>query len=149
VAEGDEVVATKGSTEEDGLKRDVPDDMKHLVMTEEELAAAMKSANETNSAPKKSRTRTKSKFTMFPDAWDDQLARVKADGCTYRVALSLLREKWRAGDSRVKLANVALEARNVSRWSKQHALDQLVEAGLISIERRPRKSPIVMVKFAD
>jgi hypothetical protein len=131
------------------MKRDVPHDMKHLVMTEEELAAAMKAANGSGSAPKKSRARAKSKFTMFPDEWDYQLARVKADGCTYRVAISLLREKWRADDNRVKLANVALKARNVSRLSKQHALDQLVEAGLISIERRPRKSPIVMVKFAD
>ena len=32
------------------------------------------------------------KFTMFPDAWDYQLAKIRADGCTYRVAIYLLRD---------------------------------------------------------
>jgi hypothetical protein len=38
------------------------------------------------------RRRMGAKFTMFPDAWDYQLAKIKADGCTYRVAIYLLRE---------------------------------------------------------
>jgi hypothetical protein len=86
---------------------------------------------------------------MFPVEWQYQLARVKADGCTYRVALYLLWEAWRSQSNRVKLTNVGLKEHGVSRWSKQHALDQLAEAGLISTERRPWKSPVVAVKFTD
>jgi hypothetical protein len=31
-----------------------------------------------------------SKFTKFPKMWREQLARIRANGCTYRVALYLL-----------------------------------------------------------
>jgi hypothetical protein len=130
------------------VKRNVPDDIKDLVWTDEEAAAAMKAASK-GSTPKKVQARSKSRFTIFPDEWDYQLARVEANGCTYRVAIDLLREVWRSQSNRMKLPNVALKQRNVSRWSKQRALDQLEEAGLISIERHARKSPIVVVKFMD
>jgi hypothetical protein len=130
------------------MSRKVPDDMKDLVLTEAEVAAAIKAARG-GSTPRKLRTRSKSKFIIFPVEWQFQLARVKADGCTYRVALYLLWEAWRSQSNRVKLANVGMEEHGVSRWNKHRALKQLVEAGLISIEQQPRKSPIVTVKFTD
>jgi hypothetical protein len=108
----------------------------------------MKAASE-NPSPKKSRARTRSKFIMFPVEWRYQLARVKADGCAYQVALHLLWEAWRSQSNRVKLPNVGLKELGVGRRGKRHALDQLVEAGLISTERQPRKSPVVTVKFTD
>jgi hypothetical protein len=131
------------------IRRDIPDDMKQFVLTEEELAATLKAASEGGSTPKKSRARTKSKFIMFPVEWRYQLARVKADGCAYQVALHLLWEAWRSQSNRVKLPNGGLKEFGVGRWGKRHALDQLVEAGLISTERQPRKSPVVVVKFTD
>ena len=88
-------------------------------------------------------------FTMFPDEWDHQLARVRADGSVYRVAIHLLREARWSGSNRVKLANGVLEQRGVSRWRKYRALDELCRLGLISIERRPHKAPTVTVKFTD
>jgi hypothetical protein len=94
-------------------------------------------------------TRRVTKFTKFPHEWDFQLVRVRANGCTYRVALFLLHEVWRSGCNRVKLANGILQARGVGRHGKRRALDQLVKAGLITTERQPRKSPVVVVKFAD
>jgi hypothetical protein len=127
-------------------KHEIPDDMKDLVLTEEQRTALMETASK-SSAPKKRRTR--SKFIILPDAWDYQLARIKADGCTYRVAIDLLRQAWRSQSNHVKLANIALKGRNVSRWSKYRALDRLAAAGLISTKREPRKSPVVTVKFTD
>jgi hypothetical protein len=149
VAAGDVVAATEGSTEEDGMKRDVPDDIKHLVMTEEELAAAVKGAHESNLAAEKSQARTKSRFIKFPKEWQYQLGRADADKCAYRVALYLLEEVWRSQSKRVKLANAGLKELNVGRRGKRHALDQLGKLGLISSERQPRKSPVVTVKFTD
>jgi hypothetical protein len=95
------------------------------------------------------RRRMGAKFTMLPDAWDYQLAKIKADGCTYRVAIYLLRESWRVDNNRVKLPNGVLKERGVGRWGKQRALRVLGRAGLISIEQKPRKSPIVTVKFPN
>jgi DNA-binding FadR family transcriptional regulator len=37
----------------------------------------------------------------------------------------------------------------VGRKGKRSALQQLRRAGLISVEQRPRKSPIVTVRFVD
>ena len=81
--------------------------------------------------------------------WHFQLARIDADKCTYRVALYLLHEAWRSQNKRVKLANIALKELRVGRWGKRHALEQLGSVGLISTERRARKSPVVTVKFID
>ena len=122
--------------------------MKHDIrsFSEEEVAAFLKEAA---AKTKKSRARPRSKFVMFPDVWDCQLAGVKADGCTYRVAIHLLREAWRSQSKRVKLANIALGARNVSRWSKQRALEQLAQAGLITIEQEARRSPVVTLRLTD
>jgi hypothetical protein len=92
---------------------------------------------------------TRSKFIKFPLEWDCQLARDKADGVTYRVALYLLHETWRSGHNRVKLANGTLEARGVNRWGKYRALERLGRLGLISTERRGRRSPIITVKWTD
>jgi hypothetical protein len=134
------------------VKHKIRDDLKGIVMEEDELAAAMKAANE-NPTPKKprgrARARSRSRFIMFPEEWRYQLARVDANKCTYRLALYLLWEVWRSQSNRVKLANVGLKELGVGRWGKRHALDQLAKTGLISTERQPRKSPIVMVRFTD
>jgi hypothetical protein len=71
---------------------------------------------------------------------------VDAAKCTYRVALYLLHESWRSQSNFVKLANVGLKGLGVGREGKRHALPQLEEAGLILVERKHRKSPMVKVK---
>ena len=124
------------------MSRNVPDDIKDLVWTDEEAAAATKAASG-SATSRKPRARSKSRFIMFPMVWQYQLVRVKAGCCTYRVALYLLWEAWRSQSNRVKLPNVGLKELGVGRRGKRHALDQLVEAGLISTERQPRKSPVL------
>jgi hypothetical protein len=91
----------------------------------------------------------RSKFIIFPVKWQYQLARVDADKCTYRVALYLLWEAWRSQSKRLKLPNVGLKELGVGIKGKYHALSQLAEAGLITIEQKPKKSPTVTVKFVD
>jgi hypothetical protein len=114
-------------------------------------AARAKSGHEdvTIKRTQKSAARSTIKFIMFPVEWQLQLARVDADKCTYRVALYLLQESWRSQNKFVKLANVGLKGWGVGREGKRHALEQLEEAGLVLVERKDRKSPVVKVKFIN
>jgi len=54
--------------------------------------------------------------------------------------------RWR---ERVTLSTAALHKLGVSRKGKQSALQQLRKAGLIEVEERRRKSPIVKVRFKE
>ena len=75
---------------------------------------------------------------MFPDAWDYQLAKIRADGFTYRVAIYLLYGKsWRVDNNRVKLPNGVLKERGVGRWGKQRALRVLGEPADLRSSRSP------------
>src|SRR6516165_12090955 len=65
--------------------------------------------------PKRSTVRKKGKFTIMPDEWWEQMLRVDADKCTYRVAHYLLREAWRSGREKVKVTNIALKKCGVGR----------------------------------
>jgi hypothetical protein len=91
----------------------------------------------------------KTNFVRFPMAWARQLVTIDAGKCTYQVALYLLHEVWRTKSNFVKVTNVGLKQWGVGRKGKQHALDQLRDQGLISVENRGRKSPVVKVKLAD
>jgi hypothetical protein len=82
------------------------------------------------------------RFILVPWAWADRLKEAHYIG-TYRVALHLLYEHWRNGGRAVVLSNCASEKIGVSRKVKWDALRELEWWGLIAIERRPRKSPLV------
>lgn len=85
-------------------------------------------------------------FTMVPNMWSDCLSEMQATGATYRVALYLLRQaRW---SRTVTLSNHCLNG-SVSRNGKRAALMALRRKGLIAVEDRGRKSPIVTVRFTD
>jgi len=67
----------------------------------------------------------------------------RSGGQTYRVALCLLHLNWKAGGKPVKFPNGMLGIDGVSRRSKWRALNDLERRGLITVERRPGRSPIV------
>ena len=93
--------------------------------------------------PKKIRRRRKH-FVQMPWPWLERLA--GATGQTYRVALCLLYLHWKKGkDGPIKLANGMLRIDGVSRQSKWRALNDLERRGLIAVERRPRRSPVIRV----
>jgi hypothetical protein len=61
------------------------------------------------------------------------------------VWIYLHHKVWKDGNATVKIANQTLESWGVGRKEKYKALHSLKEAGLISIERRPRRSPLVTI----
>ncbi|SRR6266498_3154549 len=67
------------------------------------------------------------------------------------VWIWLLYQGWRdrksVGRDAVRMANAKLKSWGVSRNVKQRVLRDLERAGLIEIERRPRKSPNVTLKL--
>ena len=77
-------------------------------------------------------------------AWRERLT--GATGNTILVALDLLYLAWKGGKGApVKLANGMLRHDRVSRHSKWRALNELERRGLITVERRPKRSPLVHV----
>ena len=86
-------------------------------------------------------------FVIVPVIWWQALIRMQATGTTLWVALLLLDKARRTPYPLVKLSNVAAKAVGVSRSSKARAISQLRKAGLIIVQDRPRRSPIVKVMF--
>ena len=88
---------------------------------------------------------TKEKFVKVPRLWEEALADIRADGTTYRVAFYLLdRATW---TDHVPLGNRVLKKYGVSRYGKWRALERLRQAGLIAVENRRGRPPLVKVRF--
>ena len=79
------------------------------------------------------------RFTLVPRAWSDRLAEIGASGGTYQLALELLLQTWREGQSTVKLGEVP----HMSRPTRRMALRQLESGGLVRVQRSNRAAPIV------
>ena len=92
--------------------------------------------------PKKIR-RWREHFAMLPMTWYERMR--GANGQTYRVAWFLLYLHWKNNGDPITLANGMLAMDDVSRHSKNRALHELERRGLIKVDRRLRKSPIVRV----
>ena len=85
-------------------------------------------------------------FAKLPMRWYEKLANpAPTNRCTCLVAWYLLYLHWKGGGEPIKLANGMLKYDGVGRHSKQRALTELEQRGLITVERRPRKSPIIHV----
>jgi DNA-binding transcriptional ArsR family regulator len=80
---------------------------------------------------------------MVPWLWIEKLK--GKPWYVYHVALLLLYLHWQHGDRPIKLASGMLVLDGVSRNSKRRALIELENLGLITAERRSRKSPIVTI----
>jgi hypothetical protein len=84
-------------------------------------------------------------FVMVPLAWVEQLSTAK-HRASWPVALELLRRNLKGSGQPIPLPNGQLEAKfRINRTQKWEALRELKQLGLIRIERRPRKSPMVTV----
>jgi hypothetical protein len=81
-------------------------------------------------------------FIRVPWVWAERLVEARLIS-TYRVALHVLYEDWRQKGGPVKLSNGGLAIWGVTRGQKWRALAELVHLGLITIERRPRRSPLI------
>jgi hypothetical protein len=83
-------------------------------------------------------------FVMVPWRWIDRLATTSSAN-TYRVALHLLHQHWKNNSRPFLLPNGLLVMEGVTRHSKWRALTKLERLGLISVEKRPDRSPRVTV----
>jgi len=90
------------------------------------------------------RAKRRQRFVKFPLEWADRLAKINC-GPAWPVALYLLYHHWRAGGRPIPLSTVGLKEWGVASRSKRRALTKLEAAGLIRVERRVRKSPLVDV----
>lgn len=81
-------------------------------------------------------------YTVVPYTWEVGLRGCRAVS-TYKLAMHLLYAHWYNGGRPIRLANVGLVATGVGRNEKRRGLVYLEGKGLISIERRPRKSPLI------
>jgi hypothetical protein len=95
---------------------------------------------EVSDKPKRAR---KGLFVKVPLEWVDRLTSARASGNTCILAIHLLHEKFKNRRSDVKLANGALALDGISRNRKWVVLGILEKLGLVTVERRPKKSPIV------
>lgn len=87
-------------------------------------------------------------FVRVPWTWIDRLKPAR-HAVTYRIALHLLYQHWRTGGKPIMLSNVALIDEGIAPGTKWRGLRELEQAGLIQIERRRRKSPIVTLFFTE
>jgi hypothetical protein len=95
--------------------------------------------------PAKIRKR-REQFVMMPLWWYEKLLNKPAiAGRTILLALYLLHLDWKHHGKPFKLPNGLLGYDGISRRSKWRALPDLERRGLITVERRPRKSPIIRV----
>jgi hypothetical protein len=76
-----------------------------------------------------------------------QLAEIRATGNTYRLALYLLEKAYFS--QQVTVSTATMQRLGVSRNGKRSALQQLRQAGLIAVEERSNKNPIVTVRFVE
>jgi hypothetical protein len=99
-----------------------------------------------NLRPKEATRKAKwqKRFTLVPWAWADRLKEARYIS-TYRVALHLLYEHWRTGGRVIRLSNSTLKEEGIERREKWRGLRELEQLGLIKIERRPRKAPLITV----
>ena len=93
--------------------------------------------------PAKIRKR-REQFVMVPMWWIERLGKAPtATGTTHLVAIYILHLHWKHYGKPFKLPNGMLKYDGISRRSKWRALPDLERRGLIVVERRTRKSPII------
>ena len=92
--------------------------------------------------PKRIRRRQQ-QFAKIPRAWVDAITPQRRDK-TLAVVWHLFHEDWKQGGGRsIKVPNGMLAIDGVGRKAKWRVLNMLEGLGLITVEHRDRKSPIV------
>jgi len=97
----------------------------------------------TGSVPKKLQ-RQRQHFIKVPWRWVERLTKARHIA-TYRVAHHVLYRHWKGGGLPFVLSNTAMAGEGVTRWRKWEALQELEHLGLITVERRQRRSPRITV----
>jgi hypothetical protein len=80
-------------------------------------------------------------FIMVPLSWHERLLKAR-HAATLKIALHSLYQHWKSGGKPFALTN---NLSGVSRWQKCRALAELEAFGLITVDRRVRKSPLITI----
>src|SRR5262245_49444337 len=97
--------------------------------------------------PPTSRARkTADRFVKVPLWWAERAARATNTPKAF-VWIWLLHLAWKAKHNTFPLPNEQLQDRRVNRKAKARALHQLEAAGLITVTRRGRKTPVVTLLY--
>ena len=97
-----------------------------------------------NGPGKSSRKRLQRNYTLVPREWELHLLKAKRIS-TYRLAIELLYLHWYNNGKPVTVSSKVAQAAKISVRSKWEALAELERLGLIEVDRRPRKSPRVVL----
>jgi hypothetical protein len=81
-------------------------------------------------------------FTIVPNNWRERLAEAHLIA-TYRLALLVLHQHWKGGGKPFTLSNGMAAREGVGQKAKWRGLAELEQLGLITLERRKRRSPRV------
>jgi hypothetical protein len=87
---------------------------------------------------------TLGQFLVIPDDWLDLLDAIPGRHA-HRLMFRLMRISWRQKSVSVKVTNKIFLDCRMDRHTKSETLRRLELAGLISVEWRPRKSPLVTI----
>jgi hypothetical protein len=94
------------------------------------------------SAPRRRGKARKETFVKVPLWWFEQVTRATRSPQAF-VAIWLLHLAWKAGSATFPLPNGKLTEHGAERRTKRRALANLEAAGLITVDRRHGKTPIV------
>jgi hypothetical protein len=119
------------------MDEDPHTDLKQHRLTPEKLAQLAV-------VPRKIQKR-RQQFVMVPWTWAEKLATVRYIA-TYRVALHVLYRHWKGRGEPFTLSNGAMLMEGVERRAKWRGLRELEGLGLITIERRLRRTPRITVR---
>jgi hypothetical protein len=86
--------------------------------------------------------------TVVPRAWELRLLEAKRI-CTYRLAIELLYLHWYGRGKPIAVSSKVAKAARLSDRSKWNALAELERLGLIEVNRRPRRSPRVLLHYTQ
>jgi hypothetical protein len=86
----------------------------------------------------------KGRVVVVPFSWRERL-KGPLHWAAWPLALHLLHLDWKAGRRPFKVTNPAAAEWGIDRWQKQAALEVLEKAGLIGLEVKPGKCPIVTI----
>jgi hypothetical protein len=124
-------------------------DINRFRVTDEEMAtiaAERKAKRSSKATAPPSEKKDARKFVLYPIG---EYTRIAATGHHGALVLYgwLLYLDWKAGGGRspIKLANETVAGVGLTRWTKDSALRKLEELGLVRVQRRPKKSPLVVV----
>src|SRR5947207_2119070 len=129
-----------------GTNNGDPFDLSKMV-PDAEMIAELAPFQKTSAAKPKQRSRVKARFAMLP--YDQTMA---AAGMMKSAALAVMVELayqvFKTNKTEVVLSNSALRSVGISYWAKSRALHQLEAAGMVAVDWKARKSPLVTVLWA-